>query len=97
MHLRLAGENAHSGHSVASVLLEWNSAASVGAAGRGRPPQAAPAGRLEVVEKLLTSITAGSGLAFGQATSRSSWISLGLAADMRDQGLTQLLLGELVT
>jgi hypothetical protein len=52
---------------------------------------------LEVVEKLLTSITAGSGLAFGQATSRSSWISLGLTADMRDQGLTQLLLRELVT
>jgi hypothetical protein len=68
-----------------------------GPAGRGRPPQAATrrAG-LEVVEKLLTSITSGSGLAFGQATSRSSWISLSLTADMRDQGLTQLLLGELV-
>jgi hypothetical protein len=52
---------------------------------------------LEVEEKLLTSITAGFGLAFGQATSRSSWISLGLTADMRDQGLTQLLLRELVT
>ena len=55
-----------------------------------------PQGRLEVVEKLLTSITAGSGLAFGQATSRSSWISLGLTADVRDQGLAQLRLGELV-
>jgi hypothetical protein len=67
-------------------------------AGRGRPPQAAArrAG-LEVVEKLLTCITAGSGLAFGQTTSRSSWILLSLTADMRDQGLTQLLLGELVT
>jgi hypothetical protein len=52
---------------------------------------------LEDVEKLLTSITAGSGLAFGQATSRSSRISLGLTADVRDQGLTQLRLGELVT
>ena len=64
---------------------------------RGRPPQAA-ARRvgLEVVEKLLTSITSGSGLALGQATSRSSWISLGLTADMRDQGRAQLLLGELV-
>jgi len=35
-------------------------------------------------------------LAFGKATSRSPSISLGLAADMRDQGLAQLLLGELV-
>jgi hypothetical protein len=68
---------------------------------RCRPRTAAAGGRpqagLEVVEKLLTSITAGSGLAFGQATSRSSWIMLSLTADMRDQGLTQLLLGELVT
>ena len=51
---------------------------------------------LEVVEKLLTSITSGSGLAFGQAASRSSRISLGLAAHMRDQGLAQLLVGELI-
>jgi hypothetical protein len=51
---------------------------------------------LEDVEKRLTSITAGSGLAFGQATSRSSWISLSFASDVRDQGLAQLLLGELV-
>jgi hypothetical protein len=61
---------------------------------------ALPAARrpgLEVVEKPLTSTTAGSRLAFGQATSRSSWISLSLTADMCDQGLTQLLLGELVT
>jgi hypothetical protein len=56
-----------------------------------------PRGGLEDVEKLLTSITSGSGLAFGQATSRSSWISLGLTADVRDQGLAQLRLGELVT
>jgi hypothetical protein len=61
------------------------------AAGGGRPQAG-----LEVVEKLLTSVTAGSGLAFGQATARSSWISLSLTADMRDQGLTQLLLRELV-
>jgi hypothetical protein len=59
-----------------------------GLAGRGRPPQAAArrAG-LEDVEKLLTSITSESALAFGQATSRSSWISLGLAADVRDRRL----------
>jgi hypothetical protein len=50
----------------------------------------------EVVEKLLTSITAGSGLAFGQATSRSSWIPLGLTADMRDQGLAELSVRKLV-
>ena len=64
---------------------------------RGRPPQAAArrAG-LEVVEKLLTSITSGSGLAFGQAASRSSWISLCLTADVCDQGLAQLLVRELV-
>ena len=66
-----------------------------GGAGRGRPEAARRAG-LEVVEKLLTRITSGSGLALGQATSRSSWISLGLAADMRDQSLAQLPLGELV-
>jgi hypothetical protein len=51
---------------------------------------------LEVVEKLLTSITSGSGLAVGQATSRSSWNLLDLAADVRDQGLAQLVFGELV-
>ena len=62
----------------------------------GGRPQAARRAGLEVVEKLLTSITSGSGLAFGQATSRSSWILLSLTADMRDQGLTQLLLGELI-
>jgi hypothetical protein len=61
--------------------------------GRAAAARRAP---LEVVEKLLTSIRSGSGLAVGQATSRSSGISLGLASDMRDQGLAQLLLGELV-
>jgi hypothetical protein len=68
-----------------------------GAAGRGRPPQAAARrGGLEVVEKLRTSITSGSGLAVGQATSRSSGNLLDLAADVRDQGLAQLVFGELV-
>jgi hypothetical protein len=61
------------------------------AAGGGRPQAG-----LEVVEKLLTSITAGSGLALGQATSRSSWILLSLTADMRDQGLTQLRVRKLI-
>src|SRR4029453_6231528 len=56
-----------------------------------RPRTAAAGGRpqagLEDVEKLLTSITSKSALAVGEATSRSSWISLGLASDVRDQGL----------
>jgi hypothetical protein len=68
MHLRLAGGSAYTARSGASVLSDCvSSAASGGAAARGRPPQAAArrAG-LEVVEKLLTAmiwvVSSGAGL-----------------------------------